>query len=348
MKLAKLNYATLMQGLNAGLLNTYALFEVNKISLLYASIWSSVYVMGLISGSFIKNIKPLNLKVYAQLLRVAMLVVIVIFTSGENQVISLVILGYLLAMASRKQFIDLKHLVAFIDKNKLTKHGAYNALGYGSGSLIAGITFLQFESIYLILTALTLLLSFWSYPNVVSDKSEEHRGLSKRDIYIAIIFVIGSTPLNNTLGLLIITELNGEKFAGLAAFAFTLGSLLSGRMRNFIMGRWRPIGSSLATASLLFLIALILDNQPLTLATRFLIGSLLFASQGLLEERAKSDKGLSQGIEFLWNIFSLTAFISMLILPIVGKEFGFFMLGLLSLICSIIIMSLKLIIRTKE
>ena len=118
-------------------------------------------------------------------------------------------------------------------------------------------------------------------------------------------------------------------------------------MRNLIIDIWRPIGSSLATAAVLFLTALLLDNQPVTLLTRFLIGTLLFASQGLLEERAKSDKGLSQGIEFLWNIFSLTAFISMLILPVVGKEFGFLILGLLSLICSFIIMSLKLIIKTK-
>ena len=348
MRIVKLNYATLLQGLMAGLLNTYALFEVNKISIFYASLWSSFYVMGLISGSFIKRFKPLQLKVYAQFLRVTLLVVIVLYASGKSQVITLVILGYLLAMVSRKQFIDLKHLVAAIDKNKLTNHGAYNALGYGSGALVAGITFQQFESIYVILTAITLLLSFWLYPNVLINGAEEHRGLSKRDIYIAIIFVIGSTPLNNTLGLLIITQLNGEKFAGLAAFAFTLGSLLAGRLRNLIIDLWRPIGSSLATAAVLFLASLLLDNQPVTLLTRFLIGTLLFASQGLLEERAKSDKGLSQGIEFLWNIFSLTAFISMLILPVVGKEFGFFILGLLSLICSFIIMSLKLIIKTKD
>ena len=348
MKLVRLNYATLFQGLIAGILNTYALFEVNKVSLFYASIWSAFYVMGTVSAGFVKTFTPLFLKIYNQVIRVSMLTTILIMDAGNTQVIVLIILGYMVAMGSRKQFIDLKHLVSGIGKEKLTTHGAWNAIGYGTGSLLAGLTFLKFEHIFVVLTVMTLIVSFWLYPNTSSKGSKENRGLSKRDIYVAIIFVLGNTPLNNTLGLLIYTELYGEKFAGFSAFVFTLGSLLSGSVKNFIAEKWRPIGSSLALASLLFLLSLTLDYKPFTLITRFIIGALLFASQGLLEERAKSAKGVSKGIEFLWNIFSLTAFIAMLILPLVGEVFGFAILGLISLLCSVIIMSLKLIIKTND
>jgi hypothetical protein len=345
MGIRKFNYATTFQGIVAGLLNTYTLFELNEISILYASIWSAVYMLGTISSSTLAKIKSKNVNYQANILRVILVLSIILIHNPNLKAFLLITLGYLIATYSRRQFIDLKQEVAQVNKSLLTNHGAYNAVGYGIGSIFAGYLF-SLQSYYFILIALLIILTALKlYPDTKYMTNGEKRGLSRRDIYVAVLFTISITPLNNTLGLLVFANLFDEKIAGYAVMFYTLGSILSGTVRNVIIKLPRPIGLSVLLSSLLFLASLSWENAVFMLLTRLIIGALLFASQGILEERSKNDGVLNKGIEYLWNIFSLTAFFSLILLPYLAKFWGFASLGYLSIICSVVIMMLKLVVK---
>ena len=198
---------------------------------------------------------------------------------------------------------------------------------------------------YLAVITIILLLSYSIYPSVGIKDIDENQGLTQRDILVAIFFTMAITPLNNNLGVLIFANLYNEKFAGLGVLAYTLGSLFASKVRKISNQLPRPIGSSVILSSLLFILSLTFHNQLLVLFTRFAIGSILFAAQGLLEERSKAEGKNGKGLDFLWKIFSFTAFLSVLILPYFAKLWGFTALGYLSIISGIIIMSLKFLIK---
>lgn len=256
----------------------------------------------------------------------------------------LTIFGFLLAILSREQFINLKHSISEISRKLLTTHGSFNAVGFGLGSLFSGL--LNERMNLFVLSAFSIIIiNFIVYPNKDSTKNSENYGLRKIDIYVATLFIIAIVPMNNSLGLLIYTNIFNEKIAGTGALLYTVGSLLSGKLKKYTENKFRPIGMSVFISSLLFLSTFILSNVYYYYFTRIIIGSILFSAQGLLEERSKNGNDGKKGIEFLWQIFSATAFFSLLILPTIGEKLGFAMLGILSLLTSLIIMVMRYIVK---
>ena len=117
MNIKRLNTATFFQGVLASLINTYVIFELNKNSLFQATLWSAVYVLGTISSGLIKSISLKHLKLYSHLIRILLILTAMLNLSPQLRVIVLTFLGFLVAMFSRKQFIDLKIMLALKIKN---------------------------------------------------------------------------------------------------------------------------------------------------------------------------------------------------------------------------------------
>jgi len=344
MAIKKYNIATFYQGLTIGAINTFILFELNEKSIVIASLWTVAFIAGTILSGFysIINLKLLN--TIAFITRISTLPLLLI--KDETLQISLLfIAGSIHAFASRKQYILLKDLVSSIKIESLTLHGSLNALGFGVGAVFSGFMHSNIK-IFIISTIILSITTFFLFPKKEGVKINKKKGLTKRDLYIASIFTIAIVPLNNSLGMLIYVNIFNEKLAAIGAFLYNLGSVTSPLIKKNIIKLKKPIGISVLISSVIFITTLIFYNVFYYLISRVIIGGLLFAGQGLLEERAKNKEGkLNKGLEQLWQLFSLFSLISMLILPSIGERFGYISLGILSLFSSIVIMSLKLIIK---
>ncbi len=336
--------STLLQGLTIGTINTYILFELNKESVILASLWTVAFILGTIISGFVKIKRVALLNTIATISRIS--TIPLLFITESTMKISLLFLaGSIQSFTSRKQFIILKDLVSSVDVNKLTKHGSMNAVGYGIGAVIAGLLHDKI-TLYILFVTIFILTNYMLFPNKQVNLYKSKNGLTKRDLYVASIFTIAIVPLNNSLGMLIYTNIFDEKIASLGAFLYNIGSLLASNVKKYIIMLKKPIGLSVMFSSILFLSTIIYTNQIYYYITRVIVGTLLFASQGLLEERSKINNGkINKGIEQLWQIFSFFSLLAMLVLPTIGQKFGYFTLGILSLLASIIIMSLKIIIR---
>ena len=344
MDLKKYNVATFFQGLTIGAINTFILFELNEKSIVIASLWTVAFIAGTIISGFNDTINLKVLNVMAFITRISTLPLLII-KDDTLQISLLFIVGSIHAFASRKQYILLKDLVSSIKIKALTLHGSINAIGFGLGAIFSGYMHNNIN-IFIIMTIILSITTYSIFPKKIVKNYNKKKGLTKRDLYIASIFTIAIVPLNNSLGMLIYVNIFNEKQAALGAFLYNLGSLTSPIIKNIIIKIKKPIGISVLISSIIFISTLLYGNIIYYLISRIIIGGLLFAGQGLLEERAKNKEGkLNKGLEQLWQLFSLFSLISMLVLPSIGERFGYISLGILSLISSIIIMSLKLIIK---
>lgn len=154
------------------------------------------------------------------------------------------------AIFSRKIFIQLKEHISEIDINYLTAHGSINAVGYGLGSVISGVVNEE-KFIFIIISLITILLTYLIKPCSKGFTRKESLGISRRDLYIASVFTFSTTPLNNTLGLLIYAHIFNEEIASLGALVFNIGSTLSYKIKVFISKSGKPIAYSLLLSSLI-------------------------------------------------------------------------------------------------
>ena len=340
----KINLSTFLEGLTVGIINTFILFELNRKSLLIASLWSATFILGTVLSLYIKID---NQKVIRNLSMVARTVIIpvLLVDTGVLSIIGVFFIGVTQAVFSRKQFIKLKEHISEIDINHLTAHGSINALGYGLGSVIAGLAN-ENKLIFIIISILATISAFLIFPTKSISATKNNLGLTKRDLYIASIFTFSTTPLNNTLGLLIYTNIFNEEIASLGALLFNLGSLLAPKLKYYISRTGKPIAYSLLLTSIIFITTLYIELLPYFFISRLVVGSFLFSAQGLLEERSKTSSGNPEkGLEHLWQIFSFFSFLSLMILPFFGEKFGYLLLGIISVISSFVIMLFKKIIK---
>ena len=340
----KLNFSTFLEGLTVGILNTFILFELNKKSILLASLWSATFILGTVLSLYIKIDNQKKAKLLTFLAR-ALILPILLFELTDLTITGIFILGLIQAIFSRKIFIQLKEYVSEIDVNHLTAHGSINAVGYGIGSVISGVA--NEEKLFFILISLiTISLTYIIKPCRMGLTRKESLGISKRDLYIASVFTFSSTPLNNTLGLLIYANIFNEEIASLGALVFNIGSILSYKIKVFISKSGKPIAYSLLLSSLIYISTLYIEYLAYFFITRLLTGAILFAAQGLLEERSKKGaESNDKGLEHLWQIFSLFSFLSLLVLPFFGERFGYLILGLISLTSSFVLIILKKFIK---
>jgi hypothetical protein len=340
----KINLSTFLEGLTVGIINTFILFELNRKSLLIASLWSATFILGTVLSLYIKID---NQKVIKNLSMVArtLLIPVIIFDIGVLSIIGVFFLGVTQAVFSRKQFIRLKEHISEINVNHLTAHGSINALGYGIGSVLAGLAN-DNKLIFIVISITAIFSTFKIFPTKSISITKSNLGLTKRDLYIASIFTFSTTPLNNTLGLLIYTNIFNEEIASLGALLFNLGSILAPKLKYYITRSGKPIAYSLLLSSIIFISTLYIEILPYFLISRLVIGSILFSAQGLLEERSKTSSGNPEkGLEHLWQIFSFFSFLSLIILPFFGERFGYLLLGIISIISSFVIMLFKKIIK---
>lgn len=344
------NRATFAQGLIVGVTNTLLIFNLNEKSTLLASTAVALYILGSIISPITSKLSNKNIKIISFILR-ALTIYLLYYKIESNFLIFLaVLINFFQAQFSRRQFIDLKHLLSSIDPSKLTTHGAINAIGYGLGAGLSGYIFQHHNLLIYLALLIILLLTTLLYPNERIEKEKMIGGLTKRDVIVAVFFILAITPLNNNLAVITYTNIYNESVAGLTALFYTLGSVSASSLKKYIEKLPRPIGTSVLISSTLYLLTL--SNAPhyLILLVRFITGGLLFAAQGILEERSKvirdPERNINKGIEFLWGVFSSTAFIAMLILPSIGENLGYYSIGFISLLFSLIIISLKYLIKS--
>jgi hypothetical protein len=269
-----------------------------------------------------------------------LLLVTTYLTNGNELSILSILLGFLLAIISRRQFIDLKNLTGSIKVKELTRHGSFNALGYGVGSALAGLI-LNLHTYAFTLITLAIFFAYLTYPNFNYSLNTHSGGLSKRDVAVAILFTSAITPLGNAVVLLAISKLYGDKFSGLGVLAYTLGSVLSHQIARFLRVRRYPIAKSIWMSSIIFVPILFTGNILILLASRFLTGAFLYAAQGLMEERTHKNVDSGKGLDFLWSTFSIVAFLLLLVLPKAGEHFGYFILPIISFSLGILISLLR-------
>ena len=338
--LAKLNLATALHGLAGGFFITHVSLILNKNSILLAATFNAIYALGSALSKVPRRIKQSNVNKLTLLLRI--LIFLLASLASSHWFLTLILLlALILASMSRRQFIDLKQEVGGLDVKTLTGHGSFNAIGYGIGAALSAL-FLNTQSLLYALALLFFILSFIFYP--VSSEIKiinKSLGLSKRDVAVAVLFTASIAPLGNAVCLLVFSKIYGDKIAGLTVFAYTLGSLLSQLVADKIREKGRPIAKSVFTTSLFLLISLLVHQEILLITLRFLTGSLLYAAQGLLEERTHKNTESERGLDYLWSIFSLTSFTLLLILPTLGERFGFIYLPVYSIALSLLIASLK-------
>jgi hypothetical protein len=340
----KLNISTFLEGLTVGLLNTFILFELNKKSILLASLWSATFILGAVISLYIKIDNQKIAKFITLLVRILILPIL-LFDLTALSIAGIFLLGLIQAIFSRKIFIQLKEHISEIDINHLTAHGSINAVGYGLGSVISGIVNEE-KLVFIIISFITISLTYIIKPCAMGFTRKESLGISRRDLYIASVFTFSTTPLNNTLGLLIYANIFNEEIASLGALVFNIGSAISYKIKVFISKSDKPIAYSLLLSSLIYISTLYIEYLAYFFISRLLSGSILFAAQGLLEERSKKGAGSNdKGLEHLWQIFSIFSFLSLLVLPFFGERFGYLILGLISLTSSFILIIIKKLIK---
>jgi hypothetical protein len=340
----KLNASTFLEGLTVGILNTFILFELNKKSILLASLWSATFILGTVISLYVKFDNPKIAKLLTFLARILILPIL-LFETNSLSIAGIFLLGLIQAIFSRKIFIQLKEYISEIDINHLTAHGSINAVGYGLGSVLSGFLN-EAKMLFILISLITISLTYILKPCRESLHSKDNLGISRRDLYIASVFTFSTTPLNNTLGLLIYANIFNEEIAALGALVFNIGSILSYKLKVFISKTGKPIAFSLLISSLIYISTLYIGFLPYFFISRLVIGSFLYAAQGLLEERSKKGaENNDKGLEHLWQIFSLFSFLSLLILPSFGERFGYLILGLISLTSSFILIIIKRVIK---
>lgn len=338
--LSRLNIATTIHGIAGGFFLTHISLTLNKNSLLLAAFFNAFYALGSALSWLPKKLKPKTINTLTLLLRFFIFTLVVEFSSKWLLPL-LFFLGLILASLSRRQFIDLKQGVGAVDVRFLTAHGSFNAIGYGLGAAVSGLL-LGYNYLLFGVGILTFVLSFLFYPvNSTNTRKNNALGLTKRDIAVAILFTASITPLGNAVGLLVFSNIYGDEVAGLTVFAYTLGSLLSQKIADKLRERQRPIAKSVFVSSLFLTISLLYHSSPLLLVLRFTTGAMLYAAQGLLEERTHKETESRRGLDYLWSIFSLTSFTLLLVLPGLGERFGFIILPIYSMFLAVFIAYLR-------
>ena len=339
----KFNRATFFQGLVAGVLLTHVTLFLNHKSILNASLFAGFYALGTAFSSKIKFLPSKVINLVALLFRLTLLTLT--FLSFSNYLNFLLVGGgFLLAVLSRRQFIDLKTAIGQVEITELTRHGSFNALGYGFGSAFAGFLLtsdpLAYSSILF-----CALLAYGYYPVLPKNNKFNNSGLSKRDVWVAVFFTAAITPLSNAVVLIVIADLYTNQLSGLAVLAYSTGSIFSSKLGWYLRERNFPIAKSVWAGALLFVPILLTGNLLVILATRFLTGSFLYNAQGLLEERTHKESVGQKGLDYLWTLFSLVSFTLILILPKIGQLYGFYLLPLFSFLLGIFISFLRRFIK---